>query len=138
MGHVAAAPVQVWITCHGLLRGRDTGCSGGYIRDVGVDACVVIGRQGSFKDVPRAGRNSLGVSNNQSTHRESHIMVSNRIHTIARTAAGSTLVASVLGLSALGFSSVANAAPAQAPQAGPAAQSVCWYTHHPEIGWWYC
>jgi hypothetical protein len=65
-------------------------------------------------------------------------MVSNRLGTIVRAAVGSTLVASVLGLSALGLSSAANAAPAQATQAGPAPQSVCWYTHHPELGWWYC
>jgi len=43
-------------------------------------------------------------------------MINNRIRTIVSTAAGSTLVASVLGLAALGFSSAANAAPAQAPQ----------------------
>ena len=65
-------------------------------------------------------------------------MFSNRFRTIVRTAAGSALVASVLGLSALGFSSAANAAPATAAQAGPAAQAVCWYTYHPQLGWWYC
>jgi hypothetical protein len=65
-------------------------------------------------------------------------MINNRIRTIVRTATGSTLVASALGLAALGFSSAANAAPAQAPQAGPAPQDICWYTYHPERGWWYC
>jgi hypothetical protein len=72
-------------------------------------------------------------------------MINNRIRTIVSTAAGSTLAASVLGLAALGFSSAANAAPAQAPQAHPAAPAVhapdyrvCWYTYHPELGWWYC
>ena len=44
-------------------------------------------------------------------------MFNNRIRTIVSTAAGSTLVASVLVLAALGFSSAANAAPVNnAPQ----------------------
>ena len=47
-------------------------------------------------------------------------MINNRIRTIVGTAAGSTLVASVLGLAALGFSSTANAAPAHAPQTNAA------------------
>ncbi len=62
----------------------------------------------------------------------------NRIRNIARRAAGTTLLASALGLTALGASSMANAAPAS-PQAGsPAPQDVCWFTNHPELGWWYC
>jgi hypothetical protein len=65
-------------------------------------------------------------------------MITNRIRTVARRAVGTTLLASALGLTALGASSVANAAPAQTPQAAPAPQDVCWYTHHPELGWWYC
>jgi hypothetical protein len=69
------------------------------------------------------------------THKEQHTMISNRIRTTVRAAAGTALVASTLGLSAIGFSSAANAAPTQA---GPAPQDVCWYTHHPELGWWYC
>ena len=65
-------------------------------------------------------------------------MISNRIRTTVRAATGTALVASALGLSAIGFSGAANAAPAQGAHAGPAAQDVCWYTHHPELGWWYC
>jgi hypothetical protein len=65
-------------------------------------------------------------------------MINNRIRTLVRTAVGSTLVAGALGLSAIGFSSMANAAPAQGPGAAPAPQAVCWYTYHPERGWWYC
>jgi hypothetical protein len=65
-------------------------------------------------------------------------MSTNRVRTLVRTAVGSTLVASAIGLSAVGFSSMANAAPAQAPQAASAPQSICWYTYHPELGWWYC
>ena len=43
-------------------------------------------------------------------------MINNRIRTIVSTAAGSTLVASALGLAALGFSGAATAASAHAPQ----------------------
>lgn len=63
-------------------------------------------------------------------------MINNRIRTIVSTAAGSTLVASVLGLAALGFSGAANAAPAQAPQANatlanaPQFGSACHYYHN--------
>jgi hypothetical protein len=65
-------------------------------------------------------------------------MNTNRIRNIARRAVGTTMLASALGLTALGASSMANAAPAS-PQAGaPAPQAVCWFTHHPELGWWYC
>ena len=42
-------------------------------------------------------------------------MIDHRIRTIVSTAAGSTLVASALGLAALGFSGAANAAPAPRP-----------------------
>jgi len=64
-------------------------------------------------------------------------MINNRIRTIVGTAAGSTLVASVLGLAALGFSSTANAAPAHAPQANAAAayapQANAAAAHAPEL-----
>jgi hypothetical protein len=80
----------------------------------------------------------LWVSATNTTQKEQHTMIRNRIRTTVRAAAGTALVASVLGLSAIGLSSAANAAPAQAGQAGPAPQAVCWYTHHPELGWWYC
>ena len=65
-------------------------------------------------------------------------MSTNRIRTIARTAAGSAMIASVLGLSAVGFSCAANAAPTAGATAGQAPANVCWYTYHPERGWWYC
>jgi hypothetical protein len=65
-------------------------------------------------------------------------MSTNRIRTIVRTAVGSTIVASALGLSAFGLAGTANAAPAQSPQAAAAPQAICWYTYHPELGWWYC
>ena len=57
-------------------------------------------------------------------------MINNRIRAIV----GMGMLAGALGLSALGAASVANAEPTHAP----APQDVCWYTYHPEAGWWYC
>ena len=59
-------------------------------------------------------------------------MINNRIRTIVSTAAGSTLVASALGLAALGFSSAATAAPAHATQATAAsAHAPQWNPNYP-------
>lgn len=57
-------------------------------------------------------------------------MINNRIRAIV----GMGMLAGALGLSALGAASIANAEPTHAP----APQDVCWYTYHPEAGWWYC
>jgi hypothetical protein len=43
-------------------------------------------------------------------------MINNRIRTIVRTAAGTALLASALGLSAVGVAGTANAAPVHPPQ----------------------
>jgi hypothetical protein len=65
-------------------------------------------------------------------------MTHNRIRTIVRTAAGTALMAGILGASAVGVAGMANAAPAHAPQAVHAPQDICWYTYHPELGAWPC
>ena len=61
-------------------------------------------------------------------------MINNRIRTIVRTAAGTALLASALGLSAVGVASDANAAPVHPPQT-----VICW-VDYPDGSyvWWYC
>ena len=73
-------------------------------------------------------------------------MITNRIRTIARNATGTALMASALGLSAVGLAGIADAAPVQAPQTVQAPQAVhapdwhrvCWYPGQPQLGWWFC
>ena len=50
-------------------------------------------------------------------------MINNHIRTLVRAAAGTALLASGLGLAAVGVASAANAAPVHPPQ------SVCWETY---------
>jgi hypothetical protein len=51
-------------------------------------------------------------------------MIANHIRTIVRTTAGTALLASGLGLAAVGVAGAANAAPLIDPP-----QSVCWETY---------
>jgi hypothetical protein len=64
--------------------------------------------QECFKNPPRAGRNPMGVNTTNPPKERCHVM--NHIRTIVGTAAAAAVLASGLGLAAVGVAGSANAA----------------------------